>query len=83
MTDGLLTGVQGFGPLHHVICNAGMAAPGYLLESNIETHRKQMDVNYFGCLNVVMVGSLGGVTRRSGEGEGLFWLGQTQGRTYV
>ncbi|EDQ85473.1 uncharacterized protein MONBRDRAFT_34237 [Monosiga brevicollis MX1] len=41
------------GAIDYLICSAGMAAPGYFLESKIETHRQQMDVNYFGCVNMV------------------------------
>jgi short-subunit dehydrogenase len=52
----MLTGARlaGASEVDVLICNAGTAAPLYFLESTMEGHRQQMDVNYFGCLNAVM-----------------------------
>eukprot|EP00730_Choanoeca_flexa_P009988 TRINITY_DN14693_c0_g1_i1.p1 TRINITY_DN14693_c0_g1~~TRINITY_DN14693_c0_g1_i1.p1 ORF type:complete len:331 (+),score=83.39 TRINITY_DN14693_c0_g1_i1:22-1014(+) len=46
--------IDAHGAIDHLVCNAGVAAPGYFLEGSLQAHRKQMEVNYFGCLNAVM-----------------------------
>eukprot|EP00054_Salpingoeca_dolichothecata_P011279 m.62678 g.62678 ORF g.62678 m.62678 type:complete len:324 (-) comp19391_c0_seq1:79-1050(-) len=40
-------------PIDWVICCAGIALPGYFVDCDIATHRKAMEVNYFGALHVI------------------------------
>ncbi|CAI5714903.1 unnamed protein product [Hyaloperonospora brassicae] len=37
----------------HVVCSAGYAVPGYIVDQDVSLHRKIMDVNYFGALHVI------------------------------
>lgn len=36
-----------------VICSAGLAKPGYFLDTPMEVHRQEMELNYFGTLNTI------------------------------
>eukprot|EP00049_Salpingoeca_infusionum_P006415 m.106517 g.106517 ORF g.106517 m.106517 type:complete len:335 (-) comp13304_c1_seq1:2523-3527(-) len=42
-----------FGPIEFLVCSAGLSTPGYFLEQSLADHKKQMDLNYFGCVNAV------------------------------
>ena len=35
------------------VCNAGLSIPGYFLDQRPEDFKKQMDVNYLGCVHAV------------------------------
>lgn len=39
----------------YVVAGAGLSAPGYFIDSDVSTHRWQMELNYFGVLNTVKV----------------------------
>ncbi len=58
------------GPLYAVIPCAGMSLPGYFGEIPLEEYKKEMDVNYFGSLNVVHHAVPGMID--SGEGHLVF-----------
>ncbi|EFJ49321.1 hypothetical protein VOLCADRAFT_90131 [Volvox carteri f. nagariensis] len=49
----LAAAVQDLGPVDLLICNAGAAHLGYFHENDLETFRQQMELNFFGVLNVV------------------------------
>lgn len=42
------------GPVDYVMAAAGIAEPGHFLEQDLAVHRRQMEVNYFGTLNIVL-----------------------------
>lgn len=41
------------GPVEYLLASAGIAEPGPFLDQDVVAHRRQMDVNYFGTLNIV------------------------------
>lgn len=56
------------GAVDYLVCCAGMAEPGYLEDQpDGETHRRQMEVNYFGVVNTVQA-ALPGMTRAAAGG---------------
>ncbi|GIL76036.1 hypothetical protein Vretimale_5676 [Volvox reticuliferus] len=51
----LAEATKGLGPVDLLICNAGAAHLGYFHEIELDVFRKQMELNFFGVLNVVHV----------------------------
>ncbi|GLC33215.1 hypothetical protein PLESTB_000358700 [Pleodorina starrii] len=45
--------VKDLGPVELLVCNAGAAHLGYFHETSLETFQQQMQLNFFGVLNVV------------------------------
>ncbi|HRE20334.1 MAG TPA: SDR family oxidoreductase [Rhabdaerophilum sp.] len=41
------------GPIDYVLAAAGIAEPGLFVEQDLEAHRRHMEANYFGTLNVI------------------------------
>jgi NAD(P)-dependent dehydrogenase (short-subunit alcohol dehydrogenase family) len=39
--------------IDHVVCSAGLARPGYFLDTDVSVFHKMMDLNYFGTLHAV------------------------------
>uniref|UniRef100_M4B3A7 3-dehydrosphinganine reductase n=1 Tax=Hyaloperonospora arabidopsidis (strain Emoy2) TaxID=559515 RepID=M4B3A7_HYAAE len=37
----------------HVVCSAGYAVPGYIVDQDVSLHKSIMDVNYFGALHAI------------------------------
>ncbi|TYZ68338.1 hypothetical protein PybrP1_000723 [[Pythium] brassicae (nom. inval.)] len=37
----------------HVVCSAGLARPGYFLDTDVSVFHKMMDLNYFGTLHAI------------------------------
>eukprot|EP00727_Mastigamoeba_balamuthi_P000886 m51a1_g10795 putative 3-dehydrosphinganine reductase (497) ;mRNA; r:55202-58292 len=48
--------VDAFGPVDLLVCNAGMAKPGYVMDTPAEVFAEQMTLNYCGCVNTVRAG---------------------------
>ncbi|EGD83316.1 hypothetical protein PTSG_03924 [Salpingoeca rosetta] len=51
MNEAVQQADEQFGPVKYLICSAGLAKPGYFLETPTSVYRQQMDLNYFGCLH--------------------------------
>ncbi|GFR48612.1 hypothetical protein Agub_g10523, partial [Astrephomene gubernaculifera] len=51
--EALAAAVREMGPVDVLICNAGNAHLGYFHETELEVFHRQMQLNYFGVLNVV------------------------------
>lgn len=50
-----------------LVCNAGFAIPTRFLDCTVEDARRMMDVNYFGCLNVIRAVLPGMLRERCGR----------------
>lgn len=54
-----------------LVASAGLCHPGYFLEIDDETFRREMDVNYFGTLNAVRAVAPSMIEQRSGQIVGI------------
>jgi len=50
-----------------LVCSAGSARPGYFSEMDMDTHRYQMDINYFGTLNAIHAVTPGMIEKQEGH----------------
>lgn len=55
------------GPVHYLLAAAGIVEPGLFIEQDIAAHRRQIDVNYLGTLNIVHPVAVAMVKRRRGH----------------
>ncbi|KAG1671485.1 hypothetical protein FOA52_003143 [Chlamydomonas sp. UWO 241] len=67
VSDAVRSAQQAIGPIDVLVCNAGMALPGYFHEQSLDVFRQHMDVNYFGCVNTVKAVYDGMVARNAGR----------------
>lgn len=54
------------GAVDLLVCNAGLAEPGYVDEQDVEVYHRLMGVNYFGCVHAVKAALPSMIGRRSG-----------------
>lgn len=68
LCESAVAGILGeWGRIDWLVTSAGIVEPGMFLELPIEAHRRQMEVNYFGTLNLVR--PVAAAMRRQGSGK--------------